>query len=201
MAINRSQFKSRSEGVIDHENQMEGSEKSKSRSIVVVPQIEEFLKFSDLFEETPYTKNFVFDEDERTIKFCGNEGNDKDYIQVLCKTVIPKFEKYSFGVKIVNSKKTSIFISVVSKASQKNARSSFKSGNAMAFYGGGRIWYGSQSDFKFLDVSTKLSEGDKVVTCVSRSEGNIQWLVNEKLAGRLEMESLREEKLEWVPYF
>ena len=151
-----------------------------------------------MFEPTPYLKSFKFDESERKIQFLGDE---KEYIQLLLKTVIPRFE-YSFKVKITSCcKKSSIFIGVASKAHQKNARSSHKSGNALALYGGGRIWFGPQNEFAYLEVSTRLAEGDEVITTVSRKDGKIEWTVNDKLAGYLEKEVLRDEKYEWVPYF
>ena len=164
----------------------------------MISQVEEFDRFEELFEPTEYIKYFKFDEDERKISFFGDE---KDYIQLLCKTIIPKFEPYSFKVKITNCKKSSIFIGVASKQKQKNARFSHKSGYAFCLYGGGRIWFGSQFDLNFLDISTRLSEGDEIVTVVNRSNGKIEWIVNGKIAGRLDRDILQEAKYEWVPYF
>ena len=38
----------------------------------------------------------------------------------------------------------------------------------MVFYGGGRIWYGPQSENKFFETKEHFGEGDEVMTIVDR---------------------------------
>lgn len=102
----------------------------------------EITHFQDLFEtKTSFAHMFTFNESERSITY---QGEDNELTQLLCRAIIPKNELYIYKVKILKSKKSTIFIGVVSKALRKDSRTSFKSGNAIAYYGGGRIWFGPQ---------------------------------------------------------
>ena len=68
----------------------------------------------------------------------------------------------------MKSKKKSIFIGVVDRKQQRLFPFSYSSGNALCFYGGGRIWFGSMDDGKFIQTSSQFTEGDIVTMIIQR---------------------------------
>lgn len=72
----------------------------------------------------------------------------------------------------------------------------------MVLYGGGRIWYGSQSESKFFETKQHFGEGDTIVTIVDREHEKITWEVNGQEAGSLINQEPRFQRdIGWVPYF
>ena len=108
----------------------------------------------------------------------------------MCKTKIPRNELYVFKIKVLKAKKSSIFIGVVSKALRKEERNSYKSGNAITYYGAGRIWFGPQLEMKFVETKNDFAEGDEVIVIVDRNRGKIEWKINEKEGGTVENQML-----------
>lgn len=121
--------------------------------------------FTNLFDtETPFFQNFICNETNRTIKY---NGKDKENCQLLGSSPIYYNSQSIFSFKIIKSKKKSIFIGVVDKK-QRLFPYSYCSGNALSFYGGGRVWFGSIESGKFIQTQSQFQEGDIVTMIIQR---------------------------------
>lgn len=109
-------------------------------------------------------------------------------------------EKFQCDFQIIKSLKKSIFIGVVNPQKQKERRSSFSSGNALAMYGGGRVWYGEVMEGKCEKIKFTFQEGDRVSMLVERSKGRIEWKVNNQASFKKYSEILSNSQEVIAPY-
>ena len=148
-----------------------------------------FLEAFDL--HTPFFSLFKLDLEQRTITY---RGKEKHIFQLLTSIVLNFSQIYTFKFKIIKAKKRSIFIGVTDRLCQRLQENSYSSGNAICYYGGGRVWHGPVDEGKCYETDQKIEEGDIVTMKVNREKGKISWKVNNKIIYALSSATLQDQK-------
>ena len=126
-------------------------------------------------------------------------GEDKRRTQFFVKnSVNPEGKSFSFSWKVTKSQNSSLIFGLVDINKQKDARTSYDSGHAIAYNGlNGNVCY---QKGKTISGGKGLKEGETIKMEVNLETQKVMWSCGSEIRGIVDGSMLKEKGRNFVPY-